>query len=56
MATPPASSASSSSTLFSSVGGVTLKVVIEQLQRTDARLDTFNNELCQVNTRVGRIA
>ena len=27
-----------------------------QLQRMDARLDTLNDELCQVNTRVGRIA
>ena len=26
-----------------------------QLQRMDARLDTFSDELCQVNTRVGRI-
>ena len=27
-----------------------------QLQRMDTRLDTLSNELCQVNTRVGRIA
>ena len=27
-----------------------------QLQCTDARLDTLNDELCQVNTRVGCIA
>ena len=27
-----------------------------QLQRMDARLDTFTDELCQVSTRVGRIA
>ena len=27
-----------------------------QLVRMDARLDTFSDELCQVNTRVGRIA
>ena len=26
-----------------------------QLQRMDARLDTLSDELCQVNTRVGRI-
>ena len=26
-----------------------------QLQCMDARLDTLNDELCQVNTRVGRI-
>ena len=27
-----------------------------QLQCMDARIDTLNDELCQVNTRVGRIA
>ena len=27
-----------------------------QLQHIDARLDTFSDELCQVNTHVGRIA
>ena len=27
-----------------------------QLQRMDTRLDTLNDELCQVNTRVNRIA
>ena len=27
-----------------------------QLQRVDARLNTLSDELCQVNTRVGRIA
>ena len=27
-----------------------------QLVCMDARLDTFSDELCQVNTRVGRIA
>ena len=27
-----------------------------QLVRMDAHLDTLNNELCQVNTRVSRIA
>ena len=27
-----------------------------QLQRMDARLDTLSDELCQVNTYVGRIA
>ena len=26
-----------------------------QLQHTDARLDTLSDELCQVNTHVGRI-
>ena len=37
-------------------GGVTLEAVMAQLQRMDARLDTLSDELCQVNTRVGRIA
>ena len=27
-----------------------------QLMRMDARLDTLSDELCQVNSRVGRIA
>ena len=27
-----------------------------QLQHMDAHLDTLNNKLCQVNTRVGHIA
>jgi len=27
-----------------------------QLQRMDARLDTLNDELCQVNTHIGCIA
>ena len=29
---------------------------MEQIQCMDARLDTLTDELCQVNTRVGRIA
>ena len=40
----------------SSVGGVTLEVVMAQLQCMDARLDTLTTEMYQVNTRVGRIA
>ena len=36
--------------------GVTLVVVMVQLQRMDACLDTLSDELCQLNTRVGRIA
>ena len=40
----------------SSTGDVTLEVIMTQLQRMDARLDTFIDELCQVNTCVGRIA
>ena len=55
-ATPPASSATSTSAPSSSAGGVTLEVVMTQLQHMDARLDTLNDELCQVNTYVGRIA
>ena len=38
------------------VDGVTLEAIMAQLQRMDARLDTLSDELCQVNTRVGRIA
>ena len=56
MTTPPASSTPSTSTPFSSMGGVTLDVIMVQLQCMDARLDTFSDELCQVNTLVGRIA
>ena len=56
MTTPPASSAPSTSTPFSSTGGVTLDVIMVQLQRMDAHLDTLSDELYQVNTRVSRIA
>ena len=54
-ATPPASSNPSTSTP-SSMGGMTLEAVMAQPQRMDACLDTLNDELCQVNTHVGRIA
>ena len=54
-ATPPASSIPSTSAPSSSVGGVTLEAIMAQLVRMDARLDTLSDELCQVNTRVGRI-
>ena len=54
-ATPPASSNPSTSTP-SSIGGMTLEAVMAQPQRMDACLDTLNDELCQVNTHVGRIA
>ena len=40
----------------SSASGVTLEAIIAQLQRMDARLDSLTDEMCQVNTRVGRIA
>ena len=54
--TPPAPSTPSTSTPFSSVGGVTLKVVMAQFQCMDALLDTLSDELCQVNTYVSGIA
>ena len=44
------------STSASSAGGVNLEAIMAQLMRMDARLDTFSIELCQVNTRVSRIA
>ena len=56
MATPPASTAPSTSSPSSSAGGVTLEAIMAQLVRMDARLDTLSDELCQVNTHVGRIA
>jgi len=56
MVTPPAFSTPSSSASSSSVGGVTFEAVMVQLQRMDARLDTFSDKLCQVNTSVSRIA
>ena len=54
-AAPPASTAPSTSAPSSLVGGVTLETIMTQLVRMDARLDTLSDELCQVNTRVGRI-
>ena len=56
MTTPPASSAPSTSTPFSSTGGVTLDVIMVQLQHMDAHLETLSDELYQVNTRVNYIA
>ena len=55
---------SGSSSFFSSFhlcsfifrGGVTLEAIMAQLVWMDAHLDTFSDELCQVNTRVDRIA
>ena len=38
------------------MSGMTLEDIMAQLQCMDARLDTLNNELCQVNTCVGCIA
>ena len=56
MVTSPAFSTPSSSAPSSLAGGVTFEAVMAQLQRMDARLDTFSDELCQVNTSVSRIA
>ena len=55
MVAPPTSTTLSTSTPSSSAGGVALKAIMAQLVRTDACLDTLNDELCQVNTRVDRI-
>ena len=55
MATPSTSTALSTSTPSSFVGGVTLEAIMAQLVCMDARLDTLSDELCQVNTRVGHI-
>ena len=52
----PASFIPSTSASFSLGGGVTLEAIIAQLQCMDARLNTLSDELCQVNTYVGRIA
>ena len=38
------------------MSGVTLEDIMAQLQRMDAHLNTLSDELCQVNTHVGRIA
>ena len=56
MAVPPTPSTPSISAPSSSISKVTLEDIMAQLQRMDARLDTLSDELCQVNTHVGRIA
>ena len=56
MATPLASSAPSTSAPSSLMGGVTLEVVMAQLQGMDVCLDTLSDELCQVKTHVSHIA
>ena len=56
MATPPTPSAPSTSASSTSMSKVTLEDIMAQFQRMDARLDTLSDELCQVNTCVGRIA
>ena len=53
---PPTPSAPSTSAPSTSTGGVTLYVIMAQLQRMDVRLDTLSTELYQVNTHVNRIA
>ena len=53
---PSIPSAPSTSVPSSLMGGVTLNVIMVQLQHMDARLDTIIDKLCQVNTRVSRIA
>ena len=55
-ATPPTSTTPSTSAPSSSADGVTLEAIMAQLVRMDARFDILNDELCQVNTHVGRIA
>ena len=45
-ATPPTPSTPSTSASSSSVGGVTLDAIMAQLQRMNACLNTFNDELC----------
>jgi len=55
MEAPPTSTAPSTSAPLSFVGGVTFEAIMAQLVRMDVRLNTLNDELCQVNTRVGRI-
>ena len=52
----PSRSASSTSVPFSSIGDVTFRDIMTQLQRMDARLDTLSTELYQVNIHVDRIA
>ena len=54
--TPLAFTSPSTSAPSSFVGKVTLEAFMAQLVRMNARLDTLSDELCQVNTRVGRIA
>ena len=54
--TPPTSSAPSTSAPSSSMGRMTLEAIMTQLVHMDATLDTLSDKLCQVNTRVSRIA
>ena len=54
--TRPTPSAPSTSAPSSSTSEVTLEDIMVELQHMDAHLDTLSDELCQVNTRIGRIA
>ena len=55
-AAPPTFSAPSTFAPSSSTSNMTLEDIMAQLVHMDAHLDTFSDELCQVITRVGRIA
>ena len=55
MVTPLASTTPSTSAPSSSVGGVTPEAIMAHLVCMDTRLNTHNDELCQVNTRVSHI-
>ena len=54
--TAPSSLVPFTFTPSSSAAGVTLEAIVAQLQCMDARLDSLTDEMCQVNTCVGRIA
>ena len=51
----PSSLAPSTSAPSSAIG-VTLEAILAQLQCMDARFDSLTDEMCQMNTLVGRIA
>ena len=55
MTAPLASTAPSTSAPSSFTSGATFEAIMTQLVRMDAHLNTFSDELCLVNTRVGRI-
>ena len=55
MVTPLARSTPSTSAPSSSTGGMTLEAIVAQLEHMDAHLNTLSDELCQVNSCVGRI-
>ena len=56
MTDPPAPTIPSTFAPSSSTSGVTLEMVMAQLQCMNARLDTLTTKLYQVNTYVGCIA